>query len=130
MAAAPEDRAPPHQEIDTEAAEGGRFGVRAPTFAETAERLLDNGYAPLPIRVGEKRPAPARWSQVAIDAEQIEQWVRDHPRCGVGLRTGALVGVDVDIEDPDLAHDCAALIERRLGPTLLRVGRWPRRLLL
>ncbi|MEZ5913467.1 MAG: bifunctional DNA primase/polymerase [Paracoccaceae bacterium] len=98
-------------------------------FASGAARLFDNGYEPLPILPGSKRPAVARWSGVGIDGNRLEAWrhsFRDH---GIGLRTGTLVGLDIDEGDPDVAHAIGRLAERRLGATLVRVGLWPKRLL-
>ena len=77
----------------------------------------------------EKRPAFARWSTVPIDVPTVERWTEQYPACGIGLRTGTLVGVDIDILDPDLAHRVDHLVRQRLGDTLMRVGLWPKRLL-
>ncbi|WP_232790403.1 bifunctional DNA primase/polymerase [Pelagovum pacificum] len=99
-------------------------------FETHAPALLEQGYEPLPIRRGQKAPAVSRWSQVTIDAARVEQWARDYPACGIGLRTGTLVGLDIDILDPDLAHQAQTLAFERLGTTLIRVGQWPKRLLL
>ena len=126
---APDDNAPPHQDETAAAADGGSFGMRAPTFGEIAHELLDNGYEPIPIRPGSKLPAPRQWTSLRIDDHQVDRWARWFGKGGVGLRTGRLVGVDLDIEDPDLAHAAAQVVEARLGATLMRVGRWPRRLL-
>ena len=52
-----------------------------------------------------------------------------YKKCGIGLRTGALVGVDIDILDPDLAHRVDRLVRDRLGDALTRFGLWPKRLL-
>ena len=101
-----------------------------PVFAAAAPRLLDNGYEPLPILQGTKKPAPKRWTSLTIDPAQVAAWSRRFPGCGIGLRTGALVGVDIDLLDPDLAHRVASLVQARLGETLMRVGLWPKRLLL
>jgi len=95
-----------------------------------AQELFELGYEPLPIRPGKKAPAPSRWSSVSIDAAQVDGWVRQFPKCGVGLRTGALVGLDIDCLDQDQAHEINALAHKRFGETLIRVGRWPKRLLL
>lgn len=127
---APEDRTPPHHQDDTQAASGGPVGVGAVAYAEAAERLLDNGYEPLPLVPGKKRPIPGRWSEISIDVAQVAQWVRQHPKAGIGLRTGRVIGIDIDAEDPELAHAMTALTVSRFGDTLVRVGRWPRRLLL
>ncbi len=53
-----------------------------------------------------------------------------YPDHGVGLRTGTLVGLDIDILDEDRAHQVHRLAEARFGGTLVRVGLWPKRLLL
>lgn len=114
---------------ETQVAAGGPTGIGGQGYGDLAARLFDNGYEPLPILPGTKRPAPARWSSVAINETQVADWVAHHPSAGIGLRTGVLVGVDIDVEDPDLAHVVSALVEEQLGRTLIRVGRWPRRLL-
>lgn len=126
---APEDRTPPKPQQDAEAAGGGPAGVGATPYADHAERLLDNSYEPVPLRPGEKKPIPTSWTDLPIDAAQVSHWRRQHPRAGVGIRTGRTVGIDIDADDPDLAHAMTALVIARLGETLIRVGRWPRRLL-
>lgn len=126
---APEDRAPPNRPDDQEAAGGGRAGMRGvTTYAESAERLLDNGYEPLPIEPGTKRPSPLQWSKRPIDAAQVTSWKLQYPGHGIGVRTGRAVAVDIDVEESDIAHAAGQLVQHRLGQTLLRVGRWPKRL--
>jgi len=127
---APRDQAAPHNQRDTRAAFGRPVGAGHPTYAEIAEHLLDRGYEPIPIKPNQKAPAASRWSTVPIDAAQVADWAHRYPDHGVGLRTGTLVALDIDIVDPDQAHDIMELAHRRLGETLLRVGRWPKRLLL
>ncbi|WP_425102482.1 bifunctional DNA primase/polymerase [Tropicibacter sp. S64] len=100
------------------------------TFGEACERLVDLGYEPLPLKPGQKVPAVSRWSSVLMTPSTIDGWRQKYARCGVGLRTGRLVGLDIDILDADLAHEVQALAERRFGETLVRVGLWPKRLLL
>lgn len=128
---APRDDTPPPDSQNTERAASGRpLGAGTTTFAVAGPRLLDMGYAPLPIKPGTKRPDLPRWTSVPIDAATIAAWARRFPDHGVGLRTGVLIGVDIDVLDPDLAHQVAALIKARLGPAPMRVGRWPKRLLI
>jgi hypothetical protein len=117
-------------EKDIQAAGGGQIAVGHPTYAEAALKLFDNGYAPIPIRPGEKRPAVKGWSDVRMDHAQVEAWAREHTTHGIGLLTGNLVGIDVDILDPDIAHQMGQIVERGLGSTLMRVGLWPKRLYL
>jgi len=119
-----------HREEDAKAATGGHSGIGGTGYAALAARLLDNGYAPLPILPGTKRPSPNRWASVGIDEALIAEWSATWPTAGIGLRTGHLIAIDIDIEDPELAHRIGAEAERLLGPTLVRVGRWPRRLLI
>lgn len=50
--------------------------------------------------------------------------------CGVGIATGAVVGIDIDILDGALAIQLAELATSMLGDTpCLRIGRAPKRLL-
>lgn len=119
---------PPHQGQTDQAAGGGPKGVR--WFERYAEVLFENRYQPLPIKPGKKAPAPTRWTELAIDNARIAAWIRSFGDHGVGLRTGRLVGLDIDILDPDRAHEVMKLAEDRLGETLMRVGLWPKRLLL
>lgn len=121
----------PRDNRDTDTGAIGRpEGAGHITFGDAAEQLLDNGYEPLPIKPGQKAPALTRWTSVRIDAVAIEGWRVAHKACGVGLRTSLLVGVDIDILDPDRAHASQALAVERFGETLVRVGLWPKRLLL
>ena len=115
-------------EEDTQAATGGPDAIRFPTYADAALRLYDNGYLPIPIVRHQKRPAVSRWSSIPIDLGQVERWAVDFAHCGIGLRTGTLVGIDIDILDQDIAHQMGALVEARLGATMMRVGLWPKRL--
>jgi hypothetical protein len=115
---------------ETEAASGGRVGTGHPTYAEVALKLLDNGYEPLPLVPGTKRPCVKEWQQISIGEAQVRSWVRTFPNAGVGLRTGNLVGIDIDVLDPDLAHQMGRIVEERIGATPMRVGRWPKQLYL
>lgn len=72
---------------------------------------------------------PAQWTSLTIDAAQVDAWATHYPPHGTGLRTGHLVGLDIDILDPDLAHEIHRRAVDRFGATLMRVGRWPKRLL-
>ena len=122
---------PPKDETDPRVAVGRPAGVGATSYGIAALSLLDLGYQPLPIKPAAKTPAPTRWSSVVIDEAQVEAWGVAFPAHGVGLRTGGLVGIDIDILDPDPAHAAEAVARRVLGETpLLRVGLWPKRLLI
>lgn len=115
---------------DRQAAGGGPFGMAGQDYGNLAARLLDNGYAPLPILPGTKRPAVDAWTRVTIDEPLVARWVEEYPRHGVGLRTGNLVGIDIDVLDPEIAYQLGQIVERRIGPAPMRVGLWPKRLYL
>ena len=128
--AGPNNRAPRESESDHQGGERRPAGVGHPTFGEAAARLLDNGFEPLPIKRARKAPAVSRWSTIPIDADQVQRWSMPFGQCGIGLRTGRLIGIDIDSLDPDLAHQIATCATTCFGSTLVRVGLWPKRLLL
>ena len=102
MALPPEaDATPPRQ--TPQAAEGRPVGVARPRYGGAAPRLLANGYLPLPLVPGEKRPAITDWSRLTIDTAVVGGWAVRYPGHGVGLRTGTLVGIDIDVLDPGSA---------------------------
>lgn len=130
MNAAPQDRGPRDKQEDNRVAAGCPVGAGYVTFGAAAPQLLDNGYAPLPIKPGTKVPRPTRWTSVEIDEACVDTWQRSFSGHGIGLRTDHLVGLDIDVLDPDQAHELQRLAELRFGATLLRVGLWPKRLLM
>jgi hypothetical protein len=96
----PTDAAPrtfPHCSTD-----GGPFGVYAPL-------LLRNGYSPVPIEPGSKRPLAALgdWSRLRdvplIEAE-IATITAEYPNAGLGVAGGyhGLVPIDFDTEDREI----------------------------
>jgi hypothetical protein len=128
--AGPKRDLPEHDKDADRVAERRPAGICEATYSELAQQLLDQGYEPLPIRPGQKRPAVEGWTTVKIDEALVDDWCARFGSCGVGLRTGYLVAVDIDILDADLAHQASEIVTSRLGDTILRVGRWPKRLLL
>ena len=130
MGAASDTRRPDTTETTDRVASGRPVGAGLNGYGDLALPLLENGYEPLPIIPRGKRPALTRWTSSPIDIDAVEAWSRQFPGHSVGLRTGALVGLDIDVLDPDRAHEVQSLAEDRFGATLIRVGLWPKRLLL
>ncbi len=110
-------------------------------MADYGERLVDNGYSVIPIIPGTKVPGrftSGEWSPYPDWARhcdrptkpfEVDIW-RRWPGCGVGIATGAVVGIDIDILDGALAIQIAELATSMLGDTpCLRIGRAPKRLL-
>ena len=97
-------------------------------YGTAALVLLAKGYEPIPIRPGEKRPAPAGWQRPAVT--DFEVWRRSHPACGVGLLTRTIPAVDIDFQDAAVGNEIEALARQMLGDSpLLRFGKYPKRLL-
>lgn len=119
-----------HAENDAQAADCGQNSIGHPTYAEVALKLLENGYEPLPLFPMQKRPIPTGWTTTVIDEAQVLKWTDKHPDAGVGLRTGHVVGIDIDVLDPEIAHQMGQIVEKRTGATMMRVGLWPKRLYL
>ncbi|HWL69430.1 MAG TPA: AAA family ATPase [Geminicoccus sp.] len=101
--------------------------------------LLGQGYEPIPV-VGPqapgsspgKRPGIRGWQVAPLDQEVIRAWAQGALRdcTNTGLRTGRLVGVDIDVLDETLAKALQDMALRLLGPTpLQRIGKAPKLLL-
>jgi hypothetical protein len=113
-----------------------------PAFmADYGERLVDNGYSVIPIMPSSKVPGQFRggewtpypdWSRHCdrpTKPFEVDIW-RRWPGCGIGIATGAVVGIDIDILEGALAIQLAELATSMLGDTpCLRIGRAPKRLL-
>jgi hypothetical protein len=108
----------------------------APTkFGEVALPLHEQGYRPIPLRPGTKRPSEPGWSRL-----NDEPWTELKLRlatinhyndaCGITLPND-LVALDLDITEPCAAADAEALADQYLGTTpLRRVGMAPKIVLL
>src|SRR5258708_5435859 len=79
-------------------------------------RLLQNGYEPIPIQG--KRPRVEGWTTGDIDLERIVRETVFHlDHRSTGLRTGVLVGVDIDLHDDEHARVIQGVVEDTIGPT-------------
>ncbi|MCR8724149.1 PriCT-2 domain-containing protein [Frigidibacter sp. ROC022] len=111
-------------------------------MARVGARLVNNGYAILPIAPGTKKPGQfaraawhdyPQWNRHATRATteiEVATW-STWPGCGVGIVGGAVAALDIDIaEDGELALRIERLARERLGDTpALRIGKQPKRLL-
>jgi hypothetical protein len=96
-----------------------------PRFGEIAARLVDNGYQPLPIIYGEKRPAiTVDWPSYAYTDGDEEIYAK----CGTGLLCGRIIGLDIDVRAPALADELDAMAVDLFGVAPCRIGAAPKRL--
>jgi hypothetical protein len=136
-------------------AEAANGAARSDEIIARAQRLLTNGYPPVPV-LGHDAPA-----EVVIDGKTRRQTPGKQPHGGLwhdkekaiygatpasiaawsrrrgienctnlGIACGVIVCLDIDVYEPDLAERVEALARQRLGSTaLVRVGQWPKRAL-
>jgi hypothetical protein len=110
-------------------------------MAEHGARLVDNGYAVIPIMPGSKVPGRhhgGQWTPYpdwvrhcdrTTKPFEVDIWQR-WPGCGVGIACGSVVGIDIDLLDAALSIQIGELAAQMLGDTpCWRVGRAPKRML-
>jgi Primase C terminal 2 (PriCT-2)/Bifunctional DNA primase/polymerase, N-terminal/Protein of unknown function (DUF3987) len=111
-------------------------------FQRSAVRMHENGFPVIPIAAGQKYPGQyfgetwrpmSGWQKYAYEIPsefQLSIW-EGYPDGGVGIPTGNVVGIDIDIvEDPALAMQIDKLAREMLGDTpLTRIGKAPKRML-
>jgi hypothetical protein len=111
------------------------------SITKFGRRAVANGFRIVPVAGRQK--FPAIWSEGKWKA--MKDWGRyahrqptdiefkiwaGWPDCSVGIVTGNVVAVDLDILDPEVAPLARAIVVEALGETLERVGQAPKRLLL
>jgi putative DNA primase/helicase len=74
-------------------------------FITHARQLIENGYSPVPLVPGAKRPIHDKWEalrEATITEKLLQETVSKHPKAGVGVAGGynGLVPIDVDTDDP------------------------------
>jgi len=111
-------------------------------MAQLGATLADRGYPILPLQPGTKKPGRYRlgdwhdypeWSRHcdrATTENEVDLWA-DWPGAGIGIATGKVIGIDIDLlASEDVARRIEALARERLGNTpAVRIGRAPKRLL-
>jgi hypothetical protein len=110
-------------------------------MADLGARLVDNGYAVIPIMPGTKKPGRfvggtwrdyPGWTKHCLRLttdNEIAVWTQ-WPDAGIGIAGGTVAAVDIDVADGEMAVRIAELARERLGETTaLRIGRAPKRLL-
>ncbi len=110
-------------------------------MARLGARLVDNGYPVLPIMPGTKKPGQFKggaWRDYRGWTKHGTRPTSEHelivwsgwPHAGIGIPTGTVIGVDIDIRDAELASRLEQLAREMLGETpAVRFGMQPKRLL-
>ena len=110
-------------------------------MARLGARLVDNGYPVLPIMPGTKKPGQFKggawrdypgWTKHgarSTSEHELAVW-NGWPDAGIGIPTGTVIGVDIDIRDDQVASQLEQLAREVLGDTpAIRFGLRPKRLL-
>jgi hypothetical protein len=102
-------------------------------------KLVDAGYRIIPIMPGTKRPGRydgekwgdlARWTEVTAQNFHVDIWAK-WPGCGIGILTGDVVAIDIDVLDQQVAIEVGNVFQKKLGQTdLIRIGKSPKALYL
>jgi hypothetical protein len=92
-------------------------GTSVRAFSDTHEQLIQNGYSPLPIILGTKRPACDRWSEACrapLDRETRERFARRSSGFGLGVALGYndVVAIDLDVEDHEIVAALRSVLPR------------------
>lgn len=97
-------------------------------FGELAPRLAANGFEPVPVIPGQKRPRPSKWDGGGW-AERAHQFADDF----TGIIARYTPAVDIDVSDLALVREIEGIVFDVLDcherPPPARVGMAPRRLL-
>lgn len=99
-------------------------GADMGSFGQLAQTLVANGYRPVPLHPGKNNPIPSGWQNYAFAEGDDKKFAA----AGIGILTGDIVAVDIDILDPNLADRVSEIVTQRLGAAPERVGQWPKRL--
>ena len=94
------------------------------TFGVIAPQLAENGYRPVPIKNGTKRPPMDGWPAFRVDDAALSEY----RQCGTGLLCGELVGLDIDVLHERAAAELLDLARVELGGGPCRVGKAPKSL--
>jgi hypothetical protein len=128
--------------VTTEVLAPNKMPMSIQFMARYGEALLDAGYRILPIQPGTKKPGMMRqgqwfdypqWSRHGMretTAYELDVWAT-WPDAAIGVATGNVIAIDIDVPDEALAKGIQTLAFERLGVTnAIRIGRAPKRLLL
>ena len=96
-------------------------------YGDMAEQAYDNGFSPIPL--DGKKPCVRNWTNFVMekDDEKRQAFIEKHKTKNIGFRTGHLVAIDNDNDDPIEARRVRQVVFDICGQTpFIRQGRAPR----
>lgn len=107
------------------------MAIRPSYLADHGRTLIENGYLIIPIAPGSKAPPEEGWQRTRSTPTQLQQWLsQGFDRHGIGILTEHFPSLDVDTLDPELAKRFTDWCDDNIAIAPIRVGRWPKTLLL
>lgn len=100
------------------------------TLDKCGLELIELGYNIIPIARGKKNPPIKGWEKVRSDKSLLREWLQDgFGKCGVGVLTGNVIAIDIDVQDETIAKTLEDWCQSNIGIAPVRVGQHPKRLL-
>ena len=91
-------------------------------------KILEKGYPIVPVKPGAKSPTIREWQKFEATPEKISKLLANgHADAGVGILTGKISFVDIDVYDPEFAIEIEDLTVNHIGLAPLRIGNAPKR---
>lgn len=107
-----------------------KLEIESHTYAHLALKLHANGYAPIPVYPGKKRPSVSQWTTTDFRDQNV---VKDHAARyaahQIGLILGDVIAIDIDCLDQSIAYEVQQLCIERLGKSPIRIGQAPKQML-
>ena len=101
--------------------------TRPTPYQDFAEQLYGNGFTPLPANG--KAVRLKGWREFELPSDECERtkFIEKNKYKNIGIRTGAVVAIDNDNDDPSEARRIRQIVFDTCGPTpFIRQGRYPR----
>lgn len=98
-------------------------------YASLGLKLLAQGFEPIPVKG--KQPVVPGWQNVELTEQQVGYWAANGKGpLNVGIRTGLLAPVDIDIYHEEVSALVAEKFQARFGKAPMRIGMPPKCMLL
>jgi|TARA_R110001599_G_scaffold352488_1_gene587512 hypothetical protein len=100
-------------------------------LASDGKAIIDQGYRIVPISRGYKFPNGLKnWQMIEADHKLVDEWANNQfINGGVGILTGEVVGIDIDVLDHAIVDKLIIWCEANIGYAPRRVGFAPKALL-
>jgi len=96
---------------------------------EYGPTVLQNGYAPIPVKTGSKVPAISSWQKTKATQADLDAWASNASFRNVGILTAMTPAVDIDCLDVDISRKMITYCEEKFDVAPKRVWPAPRKLI-